>query len=391
MLSPLPFVLLLLASSAALCSPAASITPPNTSLATIPVAYFGGTTKPRPQANLEMLSKMRLVMVEKWEGHCWADCLANSTAVPARPCQTSCDVERDMLATLKAVKTLNPQISTVFYWNTLLAFPFYAQVGEFASNGALLMDTNTHTPLALRNDNGMPGIGVYDFGKAEGRQLWQGMVETLVHTGLVDGIFGDKWGVFATNNASNSTAPDPGGWKVCNHWCGGLSEKQALAFNAGKNSTLRAVEAFLGPKAVFFSATDDLIKHNRNPTELIAAVNRQLAIAPYAYVYGARDQQPDHDPANHTSECDERFVAMFLLAVEEGAFLGCNGWSEDFARPLGAPLGKALSSGGTMSRKFSSGTSVVWDLEANTGIIYWATATSNRDEQHAATQDGITK
>ena len=95
-------------------------------------------------------------------------------------------------------------------------------------------------------------------------------------------------------------------------------------------------------------------------------------------MYGTRDQQPDHDPANHTSECDERFVAMFLLAVEEGAYLGCNGWSEDFARPLGAPLGKALSSAGSMTRKFRSGTSVVWDLEANTGVIHWA---SNRDEQ----------
>ena len=52
---------------------------------------------------------------------------------------------------------------------------------------------------------------------------------TLVHTGLVDGIFGDKWEVYATKNASNTTAPDPGGWKVCNHWCGGLKEQEALA------------------------------------------------------------------------------------------------------------------------------------------------------------------
>ena len=111
----------------------------------------------------------------------------------------------------------------------------------------------------------MPQIGVYDFGKVEGRQLWQGMVQDLVSTGLVDGIFGDKWAVYATNNASNTTDPDPGGWKVCNHWCGGLSEKQALAFNRGKNATLRAVEAFLGPSAVLFSATDELVKHNRDP------------------------------------------------------------------------------------------------------------------------------
>ena len=119
------------------------------------------------------------------------------------------------------------------------------------------------------------------------------------------------------------------------------SESAALAFNAGKNATLKAAEAFLGHEAVFFSATDDLIKHNRNPPELIAAVDKQLAKSPYAYVYGARDQQPDHDPANHTSECQPRFVAMFLLAVEEGAFLGCNGWIPAFGLPLGKPLAKA--------------------------------------------------
>ena len=26
---------------------------------------------------------------------------------------------------------------------------------------------------------------------------------------------------------------------MCNHWCGGVSESAALAFNAGKNTTLK--------------------------------------------------------------------------------------------------------------------------------------------------------
>jgi hypothetical protein len=136
-------------SSSSSSSVATRIVPPNTSLATIPVAYFGGTTKLRPHANVEMLAKMRIVMVEKWEGHCWADCLANATATPPRHCEATCDVERDMLATLRAVKGLNPNVSTVFYWNTLLAFPFYAQVGKFAQADALLIDVNTKVPSEL--------------------------------------------------------------------------------------------------------------------------------------------------------------------------------------------------------------------------------------------------
>ena len=91
-------------------------------------------------------------------------------------------------------------------------------------------------------------------------------------------------------------------------------------------------------------------------------------------------KQPDHDPTNTTSQCPPRMVALFLLAVEEGAFLGCQGWSEDFARPLGKPLSAATTTGLTMSRHFESGTWVEWDLEANDGVVHWANDT-------AATQD----
>lgn len=356
----------------------AVITPPNTSLSTIPVAYFGGTTAPRPPTNYAMLSRMRIVMVEKWEGHCWADCLKNATASPPLPCSSSCAVERDMLHTLKQVKALNPAVSTVMYWNTLLAFPFYAAVGRIRDQGhALLVDSNTGSPLMLRNDNGMPGIGVPDFGKVECRKLWLGAVQNWVDTGVVDGIFGDKWNVYATQNVSNTSSGKAQGWAVCNHWCGGIAEDQAMAFNVGKKAVLNDTAAFLGPDAVFFSATDDLVKHSRNPSEMIASVNKQLATTRYAWVYGARDQQPDHDPTNTTSQCPPRMVALFLLAVEEGAFLGCQGWSEDFARPLGKPLSAAITMGATMTRHFESGTWVEWDLEENDGMVHWATGAAD--------------
>ena len=48
----------------------ASIIAPNTSFATVPTAYFGGNQARRGNANIKMLSKMRIVMIEKWEGVC---------------------------------------------------------------------------------------------------------------------------------------------------------------------------------------------------------------------------------------------------------------------------------------------------------------------------------
>jgi hypothetical protein len=75
----------------------------------------------------------------------------------------------------------------------LLAFPFYGLTGQFASAKALLMDANTKKPLVLRNDNGMPNIFVYDFGQQVGRNLWLDAVRSMVKSGVVDGIFVDKW------------------------------------------------------------------------------------------------------------------------------------------------------------------------------------------------------
>jgi hypothetical protein len=55
---------------------------PNPSLATLPIAYFGGTTAPRGAANIAMLAKQRMVIIEKWGERC------------AGPFPTRCNAER---------------------------------------------------------------------------------------------------------------------------------------------------------------------------------------------------------------------------------------------------------------------------------------------------------
>ena len=101
-----------------LCIELACSAPPNTSLATVPTAYFGGNYAYRNVANIAMLAKQRIVMLEKWEGHCWQDCLGNGTG--SAPCQATCGVENDILDTMNRIKSVNPRTATVLYWNTLL-------------------------------------------------------------------------------------------------------------------------------------------------------------------------------------------------------------------------------------------------------------------------------
>jgi hypothetical protein len=154
--------LLLLVSGPGLPSLCAAISAPNVSLVTMPIAYFGGHHNQntsahgsipcpaagcRPVSNLQMLAKMRIVMVEKWEGHCYDGCMYNASK--HMPCYPSCNVEGDMLRTLAQVKTINPSVKGVVYLNTLMAFPFYALSGRFADNNALLMDMYTKKPVEL--------------------------------------------------------------------------------------------------------------------------------------------------------------------------------------------------------------------------------------------------
>ena len=112
------------------------------------------TTGCRPPLNIQMLAKMRLVMVEKWyeryknqlrvlhapcarrallstrvltlvdraaahschhcmhgrEGHCYDECMRNASK--GMPCFPSCNVERDMINTLGQAKALNPNVRT---------------------------------------------------------------------------------------------------------------------------------------------------------------------------------------------------------------------------------------------------------------------------------------
>jgi hypothetical protein len=65
-----------------------------------------------------MMAKFPLVTVEKFQGPCGWD----ANASPA------CDEETQIVETLRGVKEINPNVSTVFYYNSLYDFPQYVQL-----------------------------------------------------------------------------------------------------------------------------------------------------------------------------------------------------------------------------------------------------------------------
>ena len=140
--------------AALLAAHGAAITPINTSLATIPTGYFGGSpVASRPAYDIAALAQQRVIVIEKWEGPCWAGCIANSSQTPPVPCSPGCGEESYQLATLRRVKAANPSVSTVFYLNSLYDFPFCAPAAPRTPPSATWAQTSA--PLCLAGTAGL--------------------------------------------------------------------------------------------------------------------------------------------------------------------------------------------------------------------------------------------
>jgi hypothetical protein len=126
-----------------------------------------------------------------------------------------------------------------------------------------------------------------------------------------------------------------------------------------------------------------------DPRDLAEEVKANLKPAgnsTYWYMSCTGDQVWSTDPnapASLKSQCDGDELARFLLAAEPGCFFGTNGWSPDYAEPLGDPLGPAVftpaataaGSAATLRRNFTSGTHVIFTYDAGgkdgSGEVWW--------------------
>jgi len=241
----------------------------------------------------------------------------------------------------------------------------------------------------MENDNGMLNVTIGDWSNPAAVDAYLDFHRSLVATEVVDGHFADKPNVFPIRNASLST-----GWEICetasgpgkHTWsdaCAEITESQANGYTAGRERLMSSLlpiytQGGASQGGVVFDATNatngNTATFYYKPFKADAIHERVLAYlqSGYRYVYFMADQQTDSDPSDLQPSCSEDHIGLFLLGVEEGCILGCNGWSEDFERPLGAPLGNATRSGDIMTRKFASGTYVEYDVAKRTAKVHWA-------------------
>ena len=357
------------------------LTQPNTSLATLPVAYFGGVSgHPRAQASYDMLAKMRIVVIEKWEGPCWDECLANISK--GLQCQPSCHGEMYMMDTLQRVKKANPSVATGYYQNTLYMWRYQSLYADFSAHDECLRALNGSI-AGLENDNGMQNVPVFSHDKPDDVARYGMWLKNLTATGFIDGTFLDKGRVFSNLNKSTNvhqlceepTGPGHHDWS---HACIPVSAEVAKAYDLGKQAVLNtSIDVFRNGFIMSIDYPGSLLMLNFKKITSVQgfrqSVNKLFADPTIKYVYiSCGDDMKRNNGSDTSSHCSEKQVAMFMLVVVEGMFLGTNGWSDDFAKPLDNPLGNATQSGHVWSRKFSSGTSVTLDESNGKADIHWA-------------------
>jgi hypothetical protein len=85
----------------------------------------------------------------------------------------------------------------------------------------------------------------------------------------------------------------------------------------------------------------------------------------------AETQSAERNPS-FESRCGMTAIAMFLLAIEPGAVLLCQGWDEQFARPMGLPTATATmdTETGVWTRSFARGATATVFADGS-GSVSW--------------------
>lgn len=386
---------------------------PDVSLSTIPVSYYGAVWE-RDDANIDMLTKMRIVVLMQEDGECWLKCCPNKGSgnncqptpfvIPENAsehagCDPSCDQHGTQVAVFDRVRAAAKSAGRasphcMMYMNGVYDWPFDAAHGLGAQEIDVL-DING-VPHAETCDPGIYPSFLLDYGRPAGRNAFLGAIRKYVVNGGADGVFLDNFAQIPMK--CNQTSG------VCeaqrNHWIDAntpsiVTAERVDAYTKGKNESLTtAADLIVGEAGGTFAAfTYPTIKkkdpnganmacintkkgQGGDPAELIDMVKavlgngyKYLVVQPHRYSSPTRDDK-------ESSLCSEYEVAKFLLALEEGCFLACNGWSEDFARPLGEPVGPAEIKNGIMRRRFSSGTEATWVVGTTNATVQWAVGSS---------------
>jgi hypothetical protein len=349
---------------------------------TLPVfAHGSNSTGPVNKGAIELLARFSVVTIEKFQGEC-----ANSGS-PGPQCQQ----EAAITDVLQRVRMINPDVTTLFYYNSVINFKQYAWDGDGFPQAQLLR--NSSGDLITVEHNGP--VSVFDFGQAAARAEFIAECANATNSGWVDGCFVDRvmdgspCCIDAVGTAATSGA---GGWK-CAEPSSPLTAAQCLAYDQGHMDVVSNLTAAIAPGPIIanhaFTTATDLypdLNITGSMTESLPADESGISMLQWHAERGLAIEA-------HVGDCEPpgpgrtTVLAHFLIGAGRLAYFGCGAWSsssdswddrwfEEFSRPLGPPVADAVkdNSTGVWTRSFDGvhgRTNVSWSASTG-GSIQWA-------------------
>ena len=355
---------------------------------------FQGSKKEREfnQAEVERLALYPMLTLEKWYTPC-----ASHGPTQSGP---SCDVENKTLALYSRTKAINPRQVTIFYWNTMLDFSFYAtharmEALEAAGLPSYLRDERGEI-LSLCNDgNFYCNITTFDWTKPHVRQLWIEQVMNMTRTGLVDGIFADHSSFIGINIGSTTDHQQAN--QLCNgkdagRRCYNFTAAFKESFNSWHDWSVNYTQELLsnttggpvvqGPFAeAEFRAAGDACDF-----DAMRAFAEHGKPAPWGGLFvvqapAAHGDAPDRRGHN-SCKPDEVCMAAFLAAAKPYMYIYCQ-WDDgedllaettfpEMHYHLGPPEGPAAEVAPNVWRRRFGGVSPGGAIdEANMTVVFW--------------------
>jgi len=287
--------------------------------------------------------------------------------------------EDKIVDVLKAVKALDANVSTIFYYNSILDWPFYAMHDRFLEHPEWWVRDVHGAACRMSGDASFPnhtGMLSFDFAQAGARAFWASECVNMTKTGYVDGCFSDR------------STGQPG--KAC-----ALPNK--TAFDEGHLLVHQQLQRALGNGPLIANAGEAMPGVNAAQIEGFKAENASIALLLESVANGKITEAhagygEDGGADDHCLKGITNSLAAFLIGAGERSYYACSrgwkvqedpvagAWHPEYDKPLGAPTGAATldHAAGVWRREFvvaaagAGTTTVTFDIKTNVGHIAWA-------------------
>jgi hypothetical protein len=226
------------AASAAAPPPCATCRGPAFSWDTVPkFIHTSNATGPVNAGALALMARFPMVTVEKFQGACGNE----KTSSPA------CDQEARIIEVLKGVKQINPNVSAIFYYNSVLDFNQYRLHALMEADPSLMLHDSAGQ--IIRMGGGHKTSDVFDFSNPATRSLFIEECVNATKSGFVDGCFCDRAVDGTPSDSGDDTVPcgSPGGRKKNKKPCSqNMTAAKAAAYAAGHVQVLTELQAAIG-------------------------------------------------------------------------------------------------------------------------------------------------